>query len=1141
MMIWFKDGNILGTGESGLPFYDPNIQYNINKDAWAYYALGHPLNIGSAATPTYWLLSKIQNMHIPGFIIQAAFLWLIFVISGFAIYKLVNELFPDNDKFYSLLSVLFYWFNPFSIVNVWNRFLNNFFFFYALLPLSIFLLIKGFKTKRYIYAILIGLVSAVLSYALTSIAFDFMLWVTLFYFGIFYFLTHKQDRLFIIKFLLLTILFWLLANFWWISQVFSYLALGSFNSVTSTSFNTDINYNTFLQISQRLGLLTYIFRLKHSTFFENIEQIEWIGIYQFPILVFFEFFISSMILISLILRKKDTYTLMIGGIFLISIFLAKGNNPPLGEIFDKAFKYFSFLQLFRNPFEKIGFILSLSASLLFAVGSFEIQRFILPKWRKFFYSGLFFWIVFIWGLPFWSNHVFTSTEPPANKVEVGYKVKVPTFYKKASEWLSSPKDNFRLIVFPLGKEGITYLWEKGYSGVELSNQILPKSSISFNTNIPFYDQISNDMERIFLTRENLSKILNVLNSKYVLLRSDIDWKIRKMRNPATIDDRLKKVSSDNSLIHVKDFSSLSFWEYKDWKDRSIYLTQNLTKSIQTFSIEDLLNVETDQQSVLLNSDATDDYLVKSQIIHPGYKFGLGGKSIEESIILRDDIIFPAVNILPSASLYPLILVKEKLESSGIADQNYKIIKRISLLGKRLVEADRETTLSRFDGAIKALNNYDKQLNDLYDYTLVDHFNKKDAVFGQEDLYKLFSRHLEVLDRLLPVFPEDIKEQIIRVQKLIKEFIINKGIKPIFGYLENINYPLKDRLVCQFTIEKEGSYELLFDLRNWNDYFKQSFEDPFLFQVDGKLVSRSGKLKNNNELISFGYFNLAPGKHEFGWNAPEAINLIDTQSEFLMKVDHGVFENSFPIKAFNPHFNYVVSINYLIKKGNGLQVNIEGNNDPTEKGITKRQFSKDLNPDIYNFELRKYTAYYYPQTTSDTANLILSVFPWNNCEKIYWDRGKERCKDEKFRRPYERTTEVSISDISLVKIMTEVPFLRLEEKNYYKEELPEITFEKINSAGYKVKIRKATDKYALILSELYDPAWKIFTNDGFEVTKKHFLANAYANGWIIDKKGDYELTIKFTPQDLLSQSKIVSAFSLLAGVIILYICIIKVKK
>lgn len=1126
-LLWFKDGNIMGTGESALPFYDLQIAYNSIKDSWAYYALGYPINIGAAAIPSYWLFAQIQNMGIPPVLLQALFLWVVMIISGFSIYKLTKEVFPYTTGFQNFLAVLFYWFNPFSLVNVWNRFLNNYFVFYALLPATAYLMIKGLKDRNYIFAILVGLVSAALAYALTSMAFILLLWGTIFFIGIFYFLLNKRERAFAVKFIFFSLIFWCLVNFWWLYQLFSYLQSGSFNEVANTSFKTDTNYNTFFLISQKLGILIDIYRLKHAEFFNDVIHFYWVKLYLFPVVAFIEFLVAGIFLLPLIVKKRNCFVFIFSGLLLASLFLAKGNNPPLGELFDRAFLKFSLLQLFRNPFEKIGFILGFSAAVLFAAGCFEVERLLGGLKEKIFRILICLFLLLIWGFPFWRGYVFTSAEAPSNELKTGFRVKVPSVYKEISDWLASQKGNFRLVVLPIGGEGITNTWEKGYSGVELTNLLLSKTSVSFNTNIPFYDDISNVLSRLILTREGSLKIMSLLNSKYILVRKDIDWKSRNMSDPGIVTAKIEKLASAGGLKKVKEKENLVLWEDAGWKDRSIYVTNNLVRSKQASPIEDILDMETSQPLALYSSETIkDDELTKVEIVHPSFKFSIGEQRVESSIILRDDIVFPATNIMPSSFLYPFIKIKEKLEVASISDRNAQIIKKISLLGKRLVEADKEAGRGSFDGANQALDDYTGQLKELYAYQLGDNPNKTDKAIKQEELYKVFSKHYSYMDRINSLLSADKKIKLMEVQALLKNFLFDNGIEPVFGYLSEEDYPLAKREVYQFMVSKKGRYELLLNSVNWNNYFKKSFHEPMHFQIDKNIITRTGELKRDN-LISFGFLELSAGKHEIGWDAIEPINLINIPGEIAIKVDHGVLKKTFPINNFDPYSTYVLNINYLVKKGDGVIVSIEGNNDPVKKGIVQPQFRKSLGPDGYNFEEKNYTAYYKPTKTSDSANLIFSVSPWNNCLDIYRTRQKERCKDEKFRRPYDRSTEVVVSDVSLTKVMTEVPFLIMEKDKFSDISSPEVSFRKLNNSEYDVTIKNANSKYALILSELYDPAWVITSQDGV-VTASHFLANGYANGWIIDKKGDYKIKVKFAPQDLLEQGKMISVIVLIFG-------------
>src|SRR5690242_7769113 len=123
----------MGAGESGVPFYDLSKQYQIDLRAWADPALGNTTGINVATLPTYFVLSSLQRLGIPGWFLQAGFFWIIFVAAGLSLYFLTLELFKDISKRYALLATFLYWFNLFSLVNVWNRFLNNYMVFFALL------------------------------------------------------------------------------------------------------------------------------------------------------------------------------------------------------------------------------------------------------------------------------------------------------------------------------------------------------------------------------------------------------------------------------------------------------------------------------------------------------------------------------------------------------------------------------------------------------------------------------------------------------------------------------------------------------------------------------------------------------------------------------------------------------------------------------------------------------------------------------------------------------------------------------------------------------------------------------------------------------------------------------------------------
>lgn len=1130
VVLWFKEGNIMAMGEAGAPFYDPSLQFSINKDAWAQYTLGHPTNIGVAAKPTYFLLSLGQTIGIPAFLLQAVFFWLMLAVAGLSIYYLTREFFPNMPGNILLLAPFFYWFNPFSLVNIWNRFLNNFIVFYALLPLALFFFIRGIRTKQYKYGILIGLTSVIFSYALTSIAFDMLLWFVLIYTTLFYTVLYKgRNNFFAIKFFVFTLVFWSLANFWWIIQVFTYLWSGSFTAVTTTSFITENNYFTFYVLSERLGNLIDLLRLKHATFFADSEKIAWVTIYQFPLITILEFLVTGIIFLPVIFKRKQKEVLFLATLFLLAVFLAKGNNPPLGELFDKAFVNSSFLQVFRNPFEKIGFILPVAATPLFCLGIFLIMEKLPGNFSRIVYLVSLIWLSIVWGWPFWTSYVFTSTEIPTNKIEVGYQVKVPEYYKEAAEWLRSQKDNFRLIIFPISEEGITYIWPKGYSGVELSNQLLPATSVSFSTNIPFYDQVSKNLERIFFTKEDFSKTMDVLNSKYIAIRSDIDWQIRNTRDPQTVYNKMRILeSSIDKFSNSKQFDELSFWQYSDWQDKIIYPANNLIKVSGSSKIEDVLQLGNLDVLYQSSDDSRAQDLIKSEIIHPNYKFSLGSIHTGLRFNFTDDLIFPAIRIFPSDRLYPLILFKERIELSLIRTKEEQLIKRISLLGKRLMEVKKELEKNNIERARVILLAYKSSLKEILPLLSDSNIEKYDKFLTQEEFYRVFNKQLDLINEFKTNFPEE--KNIEEIDSILKEELINNGIFPYFGYIEKSNYPLKDRIIYQFSIAHSGNYEMLIDAKSWEKYFKISLNEPVLLQIDKELMFRKAISKKN--YISFGMFHFDQGKHEIAWNSPEAVNLVEVPSEIEFRVNHGIDIKSFPINSFDPYSAHILSFNYFIKKGSGVEVVIEQNNDRYKKGVLDPQFIKYAGPDLYNFDVKQFSEYFIPSAGADSAKLVFKVKAWNNCKEAYKYKGSEKCNDEIVRSRFDLPTEILITNVSLVKIITEVPFLIEESNQESALSLPRLSYTKINGAEYKVRIEDAKNPFILVLSELFDPGWKVYSSPGREIGEAHFLANTYANGWLINETGTYGLTVKFMPQENLQKGEIVSILAVITGIIFL---------
>lgn len=1121
--IWFREGNILGTGESGLPFYDLNLQFEINKSAWASYAFGHPTNISVASAPTYYFLSLFQKAGISAYLIQASFFWLVLVISGIGIYLLTKELFPQLSNRFLTLAVLFYWFNLYSMINVWNRFLNNFFFFYAIIPLALYLFILGINKQRYFFAILIGLLSIVSSYLQTSMALNLIFWLILIYTAIFYI------SRFTIKFFLLTLIFWLLINIWWISQVFSYISSGSFNAVSNTSFTTIGNYQTFINLSTTLGNISDLIRLRHDYFFNNLE-ISWVKIFNSPPVTLFNFLIAAIVLVPVIFIKNRS-VFFAGGLFLIGMFLTKGNNPPFGEINTSIFLVSPLMQLFRNPFEKFGFILSLSSTLLFVEGLMFISGFVKKEIRELFYFSITMTIILIWGIPFLTRSVFLGSEKPINDPNTGYQVKVPEYYKQAAEWLKSQQGDFRLIVFPLGGEGITYEWEKGYSGVELTNQLLPKTAISLNTNIPFYDDVSKNIEKLFLTANLLPSLSNALNAKYILYRPDMDWEIRKMRNPKVILSVLEEKVQKGELKKAAQFGQLLFFQIPSKNKEEIYATSSALLSYSKPNISDL---EFSRSNLVIN--ATDKLKgipldkIEGGVIHPQAQFFLDHE-VEPVFEIRQDI-FPHVSTLPKEKIYPLVVIKDRLEEETIKDIEKLLDFRLTILGKRLVEAKLSADLNDEKGVIVSTKKYSEILDRTFklieELNMTDKGNRQASLQGR--LYLLFSRQVKVLEDLINHFGlrSQTSIEIANTLEFLKTNLVQAYIYPFYGFPTNSELPIKRRNTYRFEVKTEGDYELLWSEIILAGYYKISENDQIVLQIDDNFLQRELK-RDGKGHASLGKIYLEKGIHEIGLNLPEGKNLIEAPANINFLVDHASKSSRFTVKNYDPYSSYSINFDYWIKKGNGVQVSVYDRRPEDITSNTKPFPEFVVGPDLYDYTPKNFFKGFKLPDGIDQVTISLEVFPWNDCNTIFYSNKRERCKIEAFRRPYDKITEVDISNLSVSRNFTDLPMLVKKDSIEINQE-SKVEFRKLDSTTYQVDIKNSEKPFFLVFSKLFDPGWRLIDTDGKDLDYQHFLANSYSNSWYIEKTGDYQMILKFVPQQILKLGEKTSFIAVSLGVV-----------
>ncbi|MCL5004240.1 MAG: alpha-(1-_3)-arabinofuranosyltransferase family protein [Patescibacteria group bacterium] len=84
------------------------------------------------------------------------------------------------------------------------------------------------------------------------------------------------------------------------------------------------------------------------------------------------------------------------------------------------------------------------------------------------------------------------------------------------------------------------------------------------------------------------------------------------------------------------------------------------------------------------------------------------------------------------------------------------------------------------------------------------------------------------------------------------------------------------------------------------------------------------------------------------------------------------------------------------------------------------------------------------------------------------------------------------------------------------QLPKVVTTASSATRYTAHISGAEKPFFLVLSETYSKDWKLSYMDNSSGVSsvsdaRHFLVNGYANAWLLDKKGNYDVVINYEPE------------------------------
>lgn len=1129
MYSWFHFGLMYGGGDVGLPTYNPQrvLQIILNP-WWTETAPGFPRAQNLAATPAYVFFAFLQQLGLPDFMIQAVIFGILLFLMGFGMYLMARDIMKSENKRMAILAGLFYMVNPYMMVLVWHRFTNTTFFFAASLPLILLFWRKWIREKKYGSLFLFIAINLIFSYMFTTIAFVITLWFLLGIYALFEIFVPWTGREKAIKIMVafgLGLFLWILTNTWWILPVFFVLP-----TLVSTQHFVSDTLSTLSAIG-RQSIIPY--SLPGLNSFYLFQRQELGEVFKHPLFLFIPYLGVFFIIIGIYYTKKSRELIFWTILFIAAVFLAKGVASPLGYFYTYLFEKFFFLGLLRNPFEKFGLLIPFAGSMLFAMGFFNLaiyfwQRNNLAGKAIIILSFCLFFGVYHW--PFWSGTLFGTLEK-RNFVEI------PTYYQQANKWIEDQRKDGNILHLPLAiAESSTYRWQHGYSGAE-SNAVFFTSnpSISMGFNLSYLDnalQGFEHMANLDSSRyvEQIKELFRAFNVRFIVLHFDINWQNSGVQSPEKF---ARLLDSLYFLKKEKQFGELAVYELiDDYYLNKIYLTSGFDylQSTQNYN----------QWSWFLRNDPKLPFISENRekidIVNSPKSGGIiimpsVGIKVPSSKLASEDVIkeLPAVRFLPDSPVYPLITLKEFILSIGFEKPHENI--NLTFAGKRLVEAYKMQEKAPNKSVSAIIKKYTWGL----DKAVVKLFKNGDISQTPDWLKELLARHEVVLTSVYENVKEEDRKVTEEALQFLRKKIIEININPVYKFQTNQDLGQNNRQVYRFTVSLDGQYEILMIGSSIATIYQNGLKQLNL-QIDDIIQSRNAQIKD--DLISYGTVFLKPGMHEISFQIDNSINLFkDKQQDSSREIeitsgDHTPGVYKIKIEPLYPNSTYLVSFDYWTQKGNEPIVRMVEDSDPQDPSLANAvsqlrtsQFISAVKYDPYVKYWKNYTKYISPRNNSSKLSFQVLTTPWDDCHIILVKEWL--CNRPEIKYNFEKPSTIVIRNIKVYRVLDSTLFLRTIEKAQVFEPPSNLVYAKKAPLVYEGNITIDKPKF-MIFSETFNNGWELTLYKNGEEYKpnKHFFANIYGNGWLLDKNGTYKFRIIFSPQKYFYLGVYISIFTLL---------------
>ncbi len=1183
--LWLKPGEMdIGGDSSRLYFYDP-VSYLKSASLFSISASSFGLeNIYYFSLPFIALLAIFRFFLSPfllisifhGVTLSASFLFTFLSAKEILTGEKRNKL---NDIFLiSLFCGIAYAFFP-ALIDGWEHVLlsrNQIF----LNPLVFYLFVRYFKTSRFLYLLIIIIISFFFSpnFSIVSAPAIVAFYPISFLFLIIYAKVILRKKIKIKPLLVGLVLFLGVHIFHYFPQILDIFTSGSVVNKTIFSsegkFNRGLSY--FVAIAPNIKLSKNLLGLPQWVEIKYYHDL----LIIYPIIILISFFFN-----------KGRLLLILSFIFLVLLFFSSANITNLGfKFYSELFSIPGF-SMFRNFYAQWQYSLAFYYALVLGASLALIRRRITSSEKSIFLKkgfDLFVLVLIIYlfllSTPFIKGEIINR--PLWQSKNIRSVMKMDPKYERFIAKIRKLSIDGKIVTLPFtdpAYQVIRGVNDGVYMGPSTIAYLTGKKDFAGYEDFLSYKDV---FIKLVVNKEyeDIKNLFSILNIRYLVFNSDKYIYSNFPNFPfAYINDFFPNAQTYKSLISKLNAKLL--FKNGDYSVFSLnkenYLPHFYISSKTISSLDPVLDWEVISPFYSFSNDriAIDSSTNKDISVSQLSKVDIYSRIIKDYPI---SVNYPFAKWKLNSIFYPVVFYKEKYYLNKIkSDTDSYIDYLLFYSAKRISE------LERWEGEIPVQRNISSNqelINFWTDPKTINGLGGRKFNSWEASLSR-YSRGVSAAIESIEKSEKDLGWKIQKKDK-IRQFLLNSKIKVMIVIQKSMKSS-HDRAYLSKIFEKLNSYYLKKTITKEYDpsileYISKNGGKAKLFVRDEgkfdisriKLVYNGSNIYSNNPqkvkgMVDLGDLNLESDKYI--QLIIDSEDVITDDILFTPKSDDEIIgDTNLAIKSLNiKKRNIIKGLKYIngFKNNSYYLISFEyqsyGKVFDVGMYSQKRQDKNKLADPKFHYIFNE------KRISKDWTkfNIVLSLKDYKNALLVM------SSEDEKaqpiFRNFY-------------AKVLPYHPDIVVKKKSDYKlfSKTPKITFVKINPTKYKIKVEGVDSEYLLIFSDAFSEKWKIYidpkkkvrgkvvesyyngkikqekSNDSlldqnmFEtlgrdslLEKNHFVANGYSNGWLIPKgfadgKKSYNLIIEFETQKVFYITVVVSLISLLATVILLILTLCK---